>query len=168
MPQKISRNISRSRRLRAQVSDTESKVLDLLAENEIQLAPEEINFETARPVPEPGKPYLIYMLAVIVDVLNVLEFTFVLILPIKIISFVFLIIIMAWMFGKLGGAWWKKRLFSKLWKRYIITFLIEIIPIVAIIPATTFFVLIAHHHEKKIVILFNKTLEMMKGNIEFR
>jgi hypothetical protein len=63
--------------------------------------------------------------------------------------------------GKISGGSYKKPLIKYIWRRFAIVFLVELIPIVKIIPANTIFILLAHFRETKIVKVFNFALEKM-------
>lgn len=64
-----------------------------------------------------------------------------------------------WCKGRISGGFWKKKAIGWLWKRYLATFIIELIPFFNIIPTNVIFVLMAHYKEKKMVKLFNAALE---------
>lgn len=107
----------------------------------------------------PPFPFLIVLMAVFKDVIDFLLNLTLIAAPLPVISsFLVGVVLFFWILGKASGGWWKKRLIKWLWTRYVITLLIELIPFVNIIPATTIFILMAHYREKKIVRIINGVL----------
>ena len=73
-----------------------------------------------------------------------------------------MVILFFWIRGKISGGLWKKQMIKWLYRRLLLAAVIEIFPVLKIIPATTILILMAHYHEKKIVKLFDLTLEELK------
>lgn len=108
----------------------------------------------------PPFPFAILAIAILKDLLDIPATLIILGIPFSMaLSFVLALVLFFWILGKIGGGWWKKKVISWLWKRYILTIVIEIIPFFSMIPATTIFVLMAHYHETKTVKLLNLALK---------
>lgn len=122
-----------------------------------------------RPTP-PDFPMGILFLALIKDAFDVVLGLSVFLLPLALVTTVPVMLILAFYFyNKLSGGWWKKRMISWLWKRYLLTLLIEMTPLLGIIvPATTILVLMAHFRETKVVQTLNAALETLHGNPDLR
>lgn len=111
----------------------------------------------------PPFPFLIVLMAVFKDVIDFLLNLTLIAAPLPVISsFLVGVVLFFWVLGKASGGWWKKRLIKWLWTRYVITLLIELVPFVNIVPATTIFILMAHYREKKIVRIINGVLEELR------
>ncbi len=109
---------------------------------------------------EPSFPFIMVTLAVIKDILDIPgELSIIGIVATTILSVFISLILLFWCLGKLSGGWWKKKIIGWLWTRYIFAVLIEFLPFMKMIPATTIFILMAHNKEKKIVKLLNFALE---------
>lgn len=109
-------------------------------------------------------PMLILIMAAAKDLLDLpLELTFVGILITTVLSLMITLVLIFWFFGKMSGVWYKKILIKWLWKRLLLTIIIEMLPFAKIIPATTILVLMAHHKENKLVQVFNRGLELAHG-----
>jgi len=114
--------------------------------------------------PSPGFPLFIITIAILKDCLDApLDIVIVGAVITTLTSFIMAIILFFWVWGKLSGGWWKKKLIRWLWVRYVMIAILEILPFFKIVPAATIFVLMAHHREKKVVKLFNLALEEIKG-----
>lgn len=111
------------------------------------------------PPKNPRFPYIIVALAILKDLLDVGDLSIVGIVLTTAVSFLIAIVLFFWTLGKLSGGWWKKKMISWLWKRYILAIAIEFTPFGKIIPATTIFILMAHYREKRIVKVLNEALE---------
>lgn len=110
---------------------------------------------------DPDFPVIIFLLAIAKDILDALDLTLIAIIftfPIKIFI---IIIIFVWGFGKMkfGG-------FKKMILRTILIAILEMIPVLSIIPTETIFVLMIHFREKKLVKLFNLALEELKRDMD--
>lgn len=111
-------------------------------------------------------PIFIFTLSVTKDALDMLDLTLIGIVVTTLFTIFTSITIFFWMFGKVKGKWWKKKILRFLIRRSIIMIFGEMLPFIKMIPTTTIFVLMAHYKEKKIVRLMNVALEMMhKGGI---
>lgn len=111
-------------------------------------------------------PIFIFALSVTKDIIDMFDLTLIGIVVTTLFSVFATITIFFWMFGKVKGKWWKKKILRYLIRRSIIMICVEIMPFVKMIPTTTIFVFMAHYKEKKIVRLMNVALEMMhKGGI---
>jgi len=114
----------------------------------------------AEPAEEPDFPQIIFMAAVMKDLLDIpLELSIIGIILTTMLSFVLSIVLFIWVLGKLSGGWWKKRIIRWLWIRYVAVIILEFFPFFKIVPATTIFIYMAYKREKKIVKLFNLALE---------
>jgi len=74
------------------------------------------------------------------------------------------LILFFWIRYRMGGVMWKgaiiRRIYIKfIFNRFITSALIELIPVLNVIPTTTIIVLMAHYKEKKLVRLANLVLE---------
>jgi hypothetical protein len=115
---------------------------------------------TDRPI-KPPFPAGIFFLALVKDVLDVLQLTLLLSLLVLVITLPVLLILAFYFYGKMSGAWWKKKLIKKLWLRFATTALIESMPLVGLIPATTILVLMTHYSETSLVKAINAGLERL-------
>ncbi|MEN9920275.1 MAG: hypothetical protein RL538_168 [Candidatus Parcubacteria bacterium] len=116
----------------------------------------------SKPPKMPSFPILIVLMAIFKDVIDFLNLT-IIAAPIPIIaSFIVGMVLFFWVLGKASGGWWKKKLIKWLWKRYVIALVVELIPLVNIVPTTTIFILLAHYREKKIVKAINLALEQLR------
>jgi hypothetical protein len=116
-----------------------------------------------KPPQTPQFPFLMVSLAFIKDVIDIpLELTLIGIVFTTVFSLLLGLVLFIWCFGKLRGGWWKKKLISWVWKRYILTIILEFIPFIKIIPVTTIFVFMVHYKETKLVKIANQALEELK------
>ena len=134
----------------------------LFSKEGFELAVEDASLVVKDPPRESGFPVVIFLLAIVKDLFDILELTVVGIIITKILSVLFGIVLFFWCLGKLSGGWWKKKLIRYIWKRYIIAMAIEAIPFIAIIPANMIFILMVHNREKKVVKIFNSLLEQLR------
>lgn len=113
--------------------------------------------------PEPVHfPIFIFACALAKDAADVPSTILVVTILISIfLGFVLSFILFLWAFGKMSGGWWKKAIIRWLWIRLGLVALIEMLPVIQLIPANTIFILMVHYKEKKIVRLFNLALEKM-------
>lgn len=110
----------------------------------------------------PQFPFIIVLMAIFKDIVDFLNLTLVG-APIPVVAaFIVGIVLFFWVLGKASGGWWKKKLIKWLWNRYIVALLIEFIPFINMVPATTIFILLAHYREKKLVKAINFALEQLK------
>lgn len=109
----------------------------------------------------PSFPVLMFGMALVKDLLDVLDFTGVGVIATFFFTIVFAFVLALWSLGKISGGWWKKALIRKLLVRFAITFTVEMIPFVKIVPTNVVFVLLAHFHETKVAKLFNEALERL-------
>jgi hypothetical protein len=140
-----------------------SKIVNqILSDHADVLEADDVQLLVNEPAEKPQFPFLIVFAAIAKDILDFLEFTIIGMVLTFPLSFILALTLFVWCLGKISGGWWKKKLISWLWKRYILTILIEFIPFCKIIPATTIFVLMAHYRETKIVKTMNQALEELK------
>ncbi len=116
---------------------------------------------TEAPPQVPSFPTLMFGMALVKDMLDVLDFTVIGVIATFLFSIVFAFALALWSLGKISGGWWKKILIRKLLVRFAITFAIEMIPFIRIVPTNIVFVLLAHYHETKVAKLFNEALERL-------
>lgn len=114
----------------------------------------------------PKFPFFILSIALLKDIIDMLDFTIVGIIIVEIAMLPLSVILFLWLFNKIHGGWWKKGLIKWLWNRYILTMIVEFIPGFQLVPATTIFVLMAHHKESKAVKMFNRMLEKLRAVAE--
>jgi len=111
---------------------------------------------------KPDFPYMVFIFAIIKDCLDVMaNLTIIGILFVWPLSIIFALGLFMWVFGRMGGGWWKKRIIRWVWNRYMLTIVIEFIPFLQMIPANTIFILMVHNKETKIVKLMNEALEQI-------
>ncbi len=111
-------------------------------------------------IEKPIFPYFILGVSVIKDLLDIPANLSIVGIPFAMaLSLICSLVIFFWIWGKMSGGWWKKRLLRWLFVRFFIMFGVELI--VSIIPTTTIFTLMAYYREKKIVKLINLALEEM-------
>lgn len=122
----------------------------------------ELNQLTGAPPARPDFPFLIFLVAIFKDVLDIPgDLSVVGIIFTTAASLVLSMILTLWCLFRLSGGWWKKRMIRWLWTGLFITFVVEILPFIKIIPTNTIFILMAHFKEKKIVRLFDSALEVI-------
>lgn len=112
---------------------------------------------------QPSFPYLILAAAITKDVIDSVQFTIVAAIIVLPFAIMISLILLVWVLGKASGGWWKKKIIRWLWNRYMLTVIIECLPLLSIVPASTIFVLMAHYRETKIVQLFNTALEEFRS-----
>ncbi|MFW5887351.1 MAG: tripartite tricarboxylate transporter TctB family protein [Bacteriovoracia bacterium] len=125
----------------------------------------EVLYTTDKPN-KPIFPIMIMGVAVFKDFIDFIQLTGAGIIITILTTLITFVIFFIWMLNKsTSGGWWKRRLMKVLWKRLSIWLLgaaiIEAIPLLGFLPATSIFVLMVHHEEKKIVKLFNEFLETL-------
>lgn len=138
-----------------------SEVGDLFNEEGIEFAADDVETLLEGEQPLPQFPMLMVSMAAVKDIFDSLDFTGVGIILTTILSVIFGVTIALWMLGKMKGGWWKKALIRWFWNRYMLAFIIEFIPGLKIVPATTILVLMAHYRELKLVKLLNGALEIL-------
>lgn len=69
-----------------------------------------------------------------------------------------------WFFGKMNGRLWKRAMVKWFWVRFIGVIVIESLPIISLVPATTILVFMAANREKKFAQMFNEALEAFHGS----
>ncbi len=114
------------------------------------------------PPKKPDFPFLIFPLAVLKDIVDFADLTGIGAIFTTVTSFVIAVILFIWLLGKMQGGWWKKGMIRWLWKRYALAIVIEFIPGLKMIPATTILILMAHFRETKIAQLMNSALERLR------
>lgn len=115
----------------------------------------------------PTFPFLIVVAAVGKDILDLFDVTLVAMPLTYLLSLILIAVLFFWCLGKISGGWWKKKIISWLWKRYILVVIIELLPGFKLIPTTTIFILMAHYREVKLVKLLNLALEELhKGGFQ--
>lgn len=120
------------------------------------------NLLATPPEKEPPFPTVIFIFAILKDLIDTAELTIIGIIVTKILTVIFGVILFFWVLGKASGGWWKKKVIKWLWKRYIAVLIIELIPFAGLIPANTIFILMAHKRETKVVKAINLALEELK------
>lgn len=120
------------------------------------------NLLATSPEKAPPFPVVIFIFALLKDLIDTAELTIIGIVITKILTIIFAVILFFWILGKASGGWWKKKVIKWLWKRYVAVIIIELIPIVGLIPANAIFVLMAHKRETKVVKAINFALEELK------
>ncbi len=140
-----------------------AKVEELFASKGEKFGEEEAQQMVDDPPRMPGFPILIFGGALIKDAVDFLDLTIVGAIAVFFFSVIYAIVLAFWSYGKISGGWWKKILIKKILIRYGICMVLEAIPFIQIVPATTIFVLLAHYHETKIAKLFNEGLEHLHG-----
>lgn len=149
---------------RANVARTFAEVGELFSSKGEQFKQEDAEQLVSEPAPQiPSFPNLMFGMALVKDLLDVLDFTIVGAVFTFFFSIVFAFALALWSLGKISGGWWKKVLIRKLLVRYAITITLEMIPFIKIVPANMVFVLLAHYHETKIAKLFNEALERFRS-----
>jgi hypothetical protein len=139
-----------------------SEISGLFKEKGMEFAQEDIQTLSGGPNSIPPFPIFIVFFAATKDVLDSLDLTLIGIIFTTLLTFTIGVTIAIWMLGKMKGGFWKKALIKWFWKRFLLAFMIELLPFGKIIPATTILVLMAHYRELKIVKLLNASLEILK------
>ena len=116
----------------------------------------------------PPFPLFMFIIAILKDLIDIADVTVVGVIITTIVSAIFSVILFFWLFGKVKGQWWKKRVVGWLWKRYIAVLIIEFIPFLKIAPTMTLFIIMAHRRETKVVRVINFALEELKKVGAFR
>ncbi len=106
-------------------------------------------------------PILIFGGAFIKDLLDALDFTIVGMIFVFFFTIIFSFILSLWCLGKISGGFWKKAMIKWLLKRVGIFLVLEFVPFLQIVPATTVFVLMVHYRETKIAKIMNEGLEQL-------
>jgi len=128
---------------------------------ETDVEQEEVNEIIAEQPPPAEFPYGIIVIAILKDILDAFDFTGIGVVLTTFFSILMSVILFSWTWGKVSGAWWKKRLFKKLFARYIVAIIIEFVPWLKIIPTNTVFVYMSYRNESKLVQMFNVFLEKL-------
>ena len=148
--------------LQIRKNNATAAVRNLFASKNEELGEEDINQMLKDPPSSPSFPIFIVTTAIIKDFLDFPgEALIVTIVLTTIASFGMGIIILFWMLGKMSGGFWKKAMIKWFWKRYLLAMMLELIPFVKMVPATTILVLMAHYRETKLVKLMNGGLEIL-------
>jgi hypothetical protein len=126
------------------------------------------NLLSTKKVELPPFPLFMFIIAVLKDLIDIADITLVGVIITTIASVIFSVILFFWLFGKVSGKWWKKRVFKWLWKRYVAAIIIEFIPFLKIAPTMAIFVIMAHRRETKVVRAINFALEELKKVGAFR
>ncbi len=114
--------------------------------------------------PKSGFPVVIFVLTVAKDFLDVLDVTLIMMVVTKPLSLMMGVIIFTWMSIHFSGRFWRKKglkVLGKIWLRFFGTSVLEMIPIVGILPLNSWFVLWAYHKEKKLVKAFDAVLRKL-------
>lgn len=135
---------------------------NIFSQNNEVLDESDVKLLTEAPPVQPDFPFIMVGIAVLKDLLDTLDLTLIGIVFTTVFSFLIAFVLFFWFFGKMSGARWKKKLIKRLWKKYIIAIVIEFIPFMKIIPATTILVFMAHYKEVELVKLANQGLEELK------
>lgn len=139
-----------------------AKVEELFASKGENFGDDEATLMSEAPPQIPMFPFLIFGGAFIKDVLDaVLDFTIVGVIGACFFTVIFSIILGIWCYGKISGGFWKKMIIRRIFIYYGVSFVIELIPFIQIVPTTMAFVLLAHFHETKIAKLINGGLEYL-------
>lgn len=150
------------------MKSTEKELLEEIEDGKIQ------DFEieevvVAHPDPHiPEFPYFMLSVAILKDVFDSLDFTGYGAIITTIFSILFAIILFMWMFGKLGFL--RKKLAKWFIRRIIFVLLIELIPVLKILPMFTILIFLTHYREKRVVEELFMVLEILhaKGIIQLR
>mgnify|MGYP003385912346 CR=1 FL=1 len=126
------------------------------------------NLLSTKKVELPPFPLFMFIIAILKDLIDIADLTLVGIIITTIVSVIFSVILFFWLFGKVSGKWWKKKVVGWLWKRYIAAIIIEFIPFLKLAPTMTIFIIMAHRRETKVVKAINFALEELKKVGAFR
>jgi hypothetical protein len=140
---------------------TFQEVKDVFEDKKETLEESDIDRAMGEAPKKPNFPNLLFTAAVLKDVLDCLDLTFVGILLTTLLGLFLGVAVFIWCLGKISGGWWRKAMIRLLIWGFIILFFAEIIPYVKIIPVNSIFILMVYFREKKIVRLFNLLLEKM-------
>ena len=122
----------------------------------------EISELKTRSVAPPKFPYFIFVVAALKDSIDVIATLVVVGIPLTVaFSVLMSIILFFWTMGKMSGGWWRKKMIRYILIRFGLTFTIELVPLVNIVPTNTIYILLVHYREKKIVKLINLGLEKL-------
>jgi len=116
------------------------------------------------PPEKPQFPVMIASMAVLKDILDSIDATGFGIIVTTFTTIGISLVIALWMLGKMSGGWWKGRMIKWFWNRYLLMFIVEFIPFLKFVPATTVLVLMAHYKETRVVKLLNSGLEILHGH----
>jgi len=114
--------------------------------------------------PKSGFPVVIFSLTLAKDFLDVADITILLMVVTKPLSLLMGVIIFIWMSIHFSGNFWRKqglRVLGKIWLGFFGTSVLEMIPIIGILPLNSWFVLWAHNKEKKLVKAFDKVIHKL-------
>lgn len=126
------------------------------------------NLLSTKKVELPPFPLFMFIIAILKDLIDIADITLVGIIVTTIVSAIFSVILFFWLFGKVSGKWWKKKVVGWLWKRYVAAIIIEFIPFLKLAPTMTIFIIMAHRRETKVVKAINFALEELKKVGAFR
>lgn len=118
------------------------------------------------PILEPIFPMVVLVFAFLKDIIDAGGATVILIPLTTTTSIAISASLIAWVLGKAnvggGGAWWKKFLLRKILQRMGFVIVLEMIPGLQIIPATTLFVFWVYSNEKNMHDAVKGAMEKMK------
>jgi hypothetical protein len=128
---------------------------------------EDVKEMRAQPPKNPHFPWIILKVAIVADVCDALDLdpTTIGALISTIVSLLAATVLFIWLLNK-GGGRWKGKLLRSALRRFGAVILIEIVPVVGLVPAWTIFVILVFYKEKKIVKLFWEALDLIKGDLE--
>lgn len=139
------------------------EVADYFGQNGHEMEPGEAEQVLSDPPSTPSFPIFIASMAVLKDILDIPgDFGIVTIILTTLASVTLGFIIFLWGLGKISGGLWKKAMIKWFWKRFMLMFLIEIIPFGKMVPATTILVLMAHYREAKFVKLIDGGMSILR------
>lgn len=138
----------------------ENEIIDSLNNEGLEHFIQEIRNKSATKAPLPPFPFVMLTIAIMKDIIDVPgELSVIGIVLTTALSLVIALVLFFWFMGKVSGKWWKGRMVSWLWKRYVFAIALEFIPFFKIVPATTILVLMAHFRETKTVKILNSAME---------
>jgi hypothetical protein len=126
------------------------------------------NLLSTKKVELPPFPMFIFVIAILKDLFDITDFTIIGTVFTFFTSALFGVILFFWLLGKVGGKWWKKRVFNWLWKRYVFAMIVEFVPFLKLAPTMTIFIIMTHRRETKVVKAINFALEELKKVGAFR
>jgi hypothetical protein len=133
-----------------------------LSKNDLGLSNDQVKQIWKDPPGEPIFPMLMFISAFIKDVVDTADITGVGIILTTAFSLVFNTILFVWVIGRGGTGGASKVVVKRVLRRLPFTVVVEFIPGLKIIPATTLFVLWVHSKEMKFSVFFRDLLERMK------
>lgn len=145
----------------------EEKVVGHLDKKGENFDVEDIKEMRAEPPEKPHFPWIILAVGMTADVCDALDLdpSTIGALISTIVSLLAATVLFIWLLDK-GGGRWKGKLLRTTLRRFGAVILIEIIPVVGLVPAWTLFVVLVFYRERKVVKLFWEALDLVKGDLE--